>query len=89
MTLVRFDGKEFSLSPWQKGKRYLPYSTKEVCFFLLPGKSFIAGKPALCAKDIDLHDVTLFGEGPYMQYLDDGESLDIASCEKREIKPDK
>ena len=89
MTLVRFDGKEFSLTPWQKGKRYLPYSKKEVCFFLLPGKSFIAGKPVLCAKDIDLHDVTLFGEGPYMQYLDDGESLDIASCEKREIKPDK
>ncbi len=86
MTLLRYDGKDFHLEKMAAGHHHLAYSTKEVCFFLRPGKSFIYGDYALSTRDVDLRKVSKIGDGDYTQYLDDGFSFDLDRLEKRLIK---
>lgn len=85
MTLVRYDGENFHTESYEAGEQYLSYSTKEVCFFLRPGKSFIYGDFVLATSEVDLTAVKKIGDAPYTQYFDDGISLDSSTLQKRDI----
>ena len=73
MTMVCYDGKDFTCTPVKKGTITVKAALHEVVFFILKGKVLPVGKPITNSKDVDFDDLTLLGDGKeYLLYADDG-----------------
>lgn len=77
MTMVSYDGKDFTCQPAAKGEMQIKAQLHEVVFFIRKGKLIPVGKPVTNSRDVTVDDLQLLGDGKtYDLYWDDGMTKD-------------
>ena len=73
MTLVRYDGKDFTCQLEKKGDLQIQVQLHETVFFIRKGKLLPVGKAVTNSRDVTVEDLQLLGDGEtYELYWDDG-----------------
>lgn len=73
MTMVRYNGKEFTCTSVCKGSMFVEVALNEVVFFILKDKLVPVGKELKNSSEMSFEDLTLLGDGSeYSLYEDDG-----------------
>lgn len=73
MTMVRYDGQDFTCSPVSKGELEIQVPVDQVVFFIRKGRLLPVGKPITNTKQADVENLQLLGDGErYELYWDDG-----------------
>lgn len=73
MTMVRYDGKNFTTTFAACGEHTIHAELHEIVFFVRKGKLMPVGKPAANTAQVDFEDLCLLGDGDaYALYADDG-----------------
>jgi alpha-glucosidase len=84
MTCVRWDGKNFTCTPMEKGDREITAELHEVVFFIRKGCLVPIGRELQSTAEADFNDLTLLGDGEsYALYTDDGLCRD---CSMENVK---
>jgi alpha-glucosidase len=77
MTVVRYDGKDFTCQPAAKGELEIEVQLHEAVFFIRKGQLLPVGKPAVNSREVSCEDLKLLGDGDvYELYWDDGMTRD-------------
>lgn len=75
MTMVHYDGKDFTCTPCQPGEMTIHAELNEVVFFIRENRLVPIGKPITNSREVDFENLQLLGDGRrYALYADDGTS---------------
>ena len=87
MTMVRYDGQNFSCTPCSKGEHTVEVPLSHAVFFIRSGKLLPVGKAVTNSRDVTVDDLQLLGDGDtYELYWDDGMTRDCTLNNIRLLK---
>ena len=73
MTMVRYDGADFTCTPCSSGELTVEVPEDQVVFFIRTGKLLPVGKAIINSREADAENLQLLGDGEaYELYWDDG-----------------
>ena len=89
MTMVKYDGENFTCTDAQKGEMTIHAELNEAVFFIRKGKLLPVGKAITSTAQIDFEDLQLLGDGEtYHLYSDDGLTRDCSMNNVRVLRKD-